>query len=144
MKYDILKDKTLALFFTCGMSLKAWHDIGMIDREVAIYNALSKYLGHIYLFTYGDEEDLGFKSYLADNITVVPRKFFSNNLLYSVKLPFVHHRILKNTHILKTNQMFGSWSAVLARLIYRKKLVVRTGYTWSTFPPGRTPQAGRR
>jgi len=64
-----LKGKTLALFFTAGISLKTWHDIEMIDREVAIYNELSKYFKHIYFFTYGDKEDLKFKSYLADNIT---------------------------------------------------------------------------
>ena len=45
---SILRDKNLALFFTTGVSLKLWHEIGMIDREVAIYNELSKYFKHIY------------------------------------------------------------------------------------------------
>ena len=71
MSYQMLKDKTLALFFTTGVSLKLWHDIGMIDREVAIYNELSKYFRQIYFFTYG-QEDLKFKDYLASNIVVVP------------------------------------------------------------------------
>lgn len=130
MKYQVLKDKTLALFFTAGVSLKLWHEIGMIDREVAIYNELSKYFKQIYFFTYGGE-DLKFKNYLANNITVVPKRYIANNLLYSFMLPFIHYKILKEADILKTNQMLGSWSAVLARLIYRKKLVVRTGYMWS-------------
>jgi len=130
-KYEMLKDKTLALFFTAGVSLKTWHEIGMIDREVAIYNELSKYFRHIYFFTYGTEEDLRFKDYLAHNITIIPKKYISNNLLYSFMIPLIHHKILKNVDILKTNQMSGSWSAALTKLIYRKKLVVRTGYTWS-------------
>ena len=144
MKYETLKDKTLALFFTCGMSLKTWHEVGMIDREVAVYNELSKYFRHIYFFTYGGEDDLRFKSYLADNITIVPRKCVSNSLLYSVMLPFVHRKILNRAHILKTNQMYGSWSAVLARLIYRKKLVVRTGYMWSIFSIRENPGSRKR
>jgi len=131
MNYGRLKDKTLALFFTAGVSLKTWHEIGMIDREVAIYNELSKYFRHIYFFTYGTEEDLRFKDYLAHNITIIPKKYISNNLLYSFMIPLIHHKILKNVDILKTNQMSGSWSAALTKLIYRKKLVVRTGYTWS-------------
>ena len=69
-----INDKSLALFFTAGASLKTWYDIGSIDREVAIYNALSKYFKHIYFFTYGGEEDLTFKKYLADNISIIPKK----------------------------------------------------------------------
>lgn len=130
MKYQVLKDKTLALFFTAGVSLRLWHEIGMIDREVALYNELSKYFKHIYFFTYGGE-DFKFKNYLANNITVVPKRYIANNLLYSFMLPIIHYKIFKKVDILKTNQMLGSWSAVLARLIYRKKLVVRTGYMWS-------------
>jgi len=127
-----LNTKTLALFFTAGVSLKTWHDIGMIDREVAIYNELSKkYFKHIYFFTYGDKEDLKFKSYLADNITIIPKKYISNSLLYSFMMPFIHHKILKDVDILKTNQMWGSWSAILAKLFYRKRLIVRTGYMLS-------------
>lgn len=130
-EHRILRDKTLALFFTTGISLKLWHEIGMIDREVAIYNELSQYFKHIYFFTYGGEEDLRFKDYLADNITIVTKKYISNNLLYSFLLPFIHRKILKKVDILKTNQMVGSWGAVLTKLIYKNKLVVRTGYMWS-------------
>ncbi|MFC2044513.1 glycosyltransferase family 4 protein [Chloroflexota bacterium] len=133
MKPDGLKDKTLALFFTCGISLKIWHDIGMIDREVALYKALSKNFNHIYLFTWGGQEDLRFQEYLANNITIVPKKYVTNSLLYSLALPFVHRKILKHVDIIKTNQMYGSWSAALAKLLYRNMLVVRTGYTWSLF-----------
>lgn len=128
-----LKYKSLALFFTVGVSLKTWHDIGMIDREVAIYNELSKYFKHIYFFTYGDKEDLKFKSYLANNITINPKKYISNSFLYSFMIPFINRKILKDVDILKTNQMWGSWSAVLTKLIYRKKIVVRTGYMLSIF-----------
>lgn len=144
-KHSILNDKTLALFFTTGVSLKLWHEIGMIDREVAIYNELSKHFKHIYFLTYGGEEDLGFKDYLAENITVVPQKYISGNLwysfLYSLLMPFIHFKVLKKVAILKTNQMSGSWAAVLAKLFYRKKLLVRTGYMLSIHFKKRNPQS---
>ena len=129
---DKLKDKTLVLFFTAGVSLKTWQDLGSIDREVAIYNELSKYFKHIYFFTYGGKEDLEFKKNLAENISIIPKKNISNTVLYSLLMPFIHYRILKDVDILKTNQMWGSWSAVLTKLIYSKKLVVRTGYMLSS------------
>ena len=144
MKYEALIDKTLAIFLTMGVSLKKWHDIGMIGREVALYNELSKYFRGIYFFTYGGDEDLEFTSYLADNIKVIPKKCISNNLLYSLLIPFIHQKILKNVNILKTNQMLGSWSAVLAKLIYRKRLVVRTGYMLSIHFAKRNPKSKRK
>lgn len=143
-EFEKLKDKTLALFFTCGVSLKTWHEMGMIDREVAIYNELSKYFKHIYFFTYGGKEDLKFGSYLDGNITIIPKTCISNDLLYSLTIPLIHRRILKDVDILKTNQMWGSWSAVLARLIYRKRLVVRTGYMLSIHFIKGNPKSRRR
>lgn len=147
----LLQDKALALFFTFRVSLKTWHDVGMIDREVSLYNKLSKYFTHIYFFTYGGREDLEFQSYLADNITIVPtpflyvskpsKIFFPFMLAYSFLLPLIHYRILKNIDILKTNQMKGSWTAVITKLLFRKKLVVRTGYTWSIFAKKSNPSS---
>jgi len=145
MKYEVLKNKTLALFFTCRVSLKTWHEIGMIEREVAIYNELSKYFRRIYFFTYGGDEDLEFGGYLADNIVIIPRKCISNNLLYSLLIPFIHWKVLKNVDILKTNQMWGSWSAVLVKLVHSgKKLVVRTGYILSINFAKRNPKSKKR
>ncbi len=143
-KKRTMQRKRMALFFTKGVSLKIWHDIGMIDREVAIYNELSKYFEQIYFFTYGGKEELKFKEYLADNITVIPKKCISNNLLYSLMIPFTHRKILKDVDILKTNQMRGSWSAVLTKLFHRKKLVVRTGYMLSISLVRENPKSWKR
>jgi glycosyltransferase involved in cell wall biosynthesis len=150
----ILKEKTLALFFTFGISLKTWHDIGIIEREVKLYNELSKYFKHIYFFTYGGKEDLKFRTHLSDNITIVPVPFLHNSLkdknfspfllVYSLLLPLIHYRILKNVGILKTNQMSGSWAAVIAKILHREKLVVRTGYTWSIFAYRINPESFKR
>jgi len=143
-KKRTMQRKRIALFFTKGVSLKIWHDTGMIDREVAIYNRLSKYFKHIYFFTYGGKEELKFRDYLADNITIIPKKYISNNFLYSFITPFIHRKIFKDVDILKTNQMWGSWSAVLTKLIYRKKLVVRTGYMLSIHFMKRNPKSWKQ
>lgn len=143
-KKGTMRRKRMALFFTKGVSLKIWHDIGMIDREVAIYNELSKYFEQIYFFTYGGKEELKFKEYLADNITIIPKKCISNNILYSLMIPFTHRKILKDIDILKTNQMRGSWSAVLTKLFHGKKLVVRTGYMLSINLVRENPKSWKR
>ena len=130
-KKSILKDKELALFFTVGMSLKRWHELGMLNREVAIYNELSNHFKHIYFFTYGTNEDLKFKNYLADNISIIPKKIISNQFIYSFLMPIIHRKILKRVNFVKTNQMLGSWSAVFSKIINKNILIVRTGYVLS-------------
>lgn len=143
-KKRTVQRKSMALFFTKGGSLKIWHDIGMIDREIALYNELSKYFEQIYLFTYGGKQELKFKEYLADNITIIPKKYISNDFLYSFMIPSIHRKILKDVDILKTNQMWGSWSAVLTKLFHRKKLVVRTGYMLSINFVRENPKSWKR
>ncbi len=128
-----LKQKTLALFFTKGISLKDWDEAGNLNREIRLYNELAKYFSKICFFTYGSKEDLEYQKILAHNIKIYPNYWGIPSFLYSIFLPFLYKKELENCNILKTNQMSGSWSAVLARWIYGKKLIVRCGYEWLSF-----------
>lgn len=130
-KYKKLKNKNLALFFTAGISMDTWYEKGMINREIAIYNEMSLYFNKIYFLTYG-ENDLDYKDLLNDNIEIIPKKSI-NGIIYSFLLPFLNRKQLKKAHILKTNQMMGSWTAVLSKIFYNKKLVIRTGFIASLF-----------
>jgi len=121
----------LALFFTIGVSLKMWDEFGLLDREIKPYNKLADFFDKIYFITYGDKEDLKYKDLLAKNIIILPKKINLPNKIYSLLIPFFYWQELKNTDILKTNQMAGSWAAVLAKIIFKKKLIVRCGYQWS-------------
>lgn len=122
----------LGLFFTTGVSLKTWEKVGIIDREIRPYQELAKYFDEILLFTYGDKDDLKYKNLLLGNINILPKKKNIPNLIYSLLLPFLYRKELKKIDVLKTNQMIGSWSAVIAKMFFKKKLVVRQGYQWST------------
>ena len=134
----------LALFFTRGMSLKTWVDTGLLDREKLIYEEHLR-LGHVekvYWLTYGCQDleiakQLRIEDRLHPGIEVVPMpEIFESKigmLTYSVFMPFLQKICLKKADIFKTNQMEGSWSAVLAKFFYHKPLMVRTGYTLSYF-----------
>lgn len=124
----------IILFFTYGVSLKLWHDAGMLDRELLIYKKLVKNGHKITFFTYGGGEDLQFKKSLGD-IAVVPvytrvKRFDSRILrfLLSFTFPFIFKDLFKSADIFKTNQMLGSWVPVIGKILYRKKLVIRCGY----------------
>lgn len=128
----ILSDKKLVLFFTAGMSLKKWSDGGMLSREVRIYNELAKHFDKIYFLSYGGEEESEYKNLLAPNIELLQNKRRINLFIYSFIAPLIHGKAMKNADILKTNQMLGSWTAVIAKLFFRKKLVLRQGYQYSS------------
>ena len=123
------KDKKLALFFSAGISLKDWEDIGHIDREVRFYNDLSNNFEEIYFLTYG-KDDLALKHRVSDKVKILHKKNSVPNLLYYVLLPFIYRKELKDSDIFKTNQMSASLPAIIAKVIYRKKLIVRCGYEW--------------
>ncbi|WP_158413957.1 glycosyltransferase family 4 protein [Halorubrum sp. GN11_10-6_MGM] len=124
---------TLALFFTFGVSMRMWDEDGIMDRELALYKRLSETVDHIYLFTYGDERDTDYADQLPDNVTVVPKKSVSNSLLYSFLCPVIHRDIFRDIDIVKTNQMLGSWTAIIASVLFSIPLVVRTGYILTKF-----------
>jgi glycosyltransferase involved in cell wall biosynthesis len=125
-----IKGKNLALFFTRKVSLSMWHEVGMLPREIRTYVELSHAYKTIFFFTYGTKKDMQFANNLPQNIHIVCRPRYIPVTLYSILLPIIHRSVLHTVHILKTNQMDGSWSAVIAKKMYGGKLVVRSGYEW--------------
>ncbi len=129
----------LALFFTRGVSLKLWLDTGLFDREKQLYEQHLRggYLEKVYWLTYGRDDakmavELKATGRLHPDIIVLPMpRLFCSALLYSFLMPVIHFARLRSCDIFKTNQMDGSWTAVFAKWLYRKPLIVRSGYTWS-------------
>jgi len=128
-----MKNKKLALFFTAGVSLKIWQQTGSLDREIKPYIHLAKYFKQIYFLSYGNKSELKYQNLLPTNITILPNKWPIPSKIYSFLLPFLYRRELKETDFYKTNQMSGSWSAVIAKWFYKKKLIVRCGYELLSF-----------
>ena len=134
----------LALFFTRGVSLEMWLDTGIFDREKMIYEVhLNKgSLKKVYWLTYGINdasiaEQLKSEERLHHNIVIIPMPLFFKGkwgqLIYSFFLGMIHYKCLKKVHLFKTNQMDGSWSAVISKFLHKKPLIVRTGYVLSVF-----------
>lgn len=136
----------LALFFSYGMSAAEWKARGLLDREKLIYEKLleNNTADRIYWLTYGPD-DKSIEHELNNGIEIVPMpRLLSSNigkLFYSFFLPVLQRGVIKHADILKTNQMHGSWAAVIAKILFTKKLVVRTGYTWSLFIEKRNPRS---
>lgn len=138
------KLKTLGVFFTRGVSLVQWVEAGIYDREVAIYRRHldNGTFARILWFTYGEGDHVAAESLILQDrlpagLTVVPAPRWLRycgrgaSAVYSLVLPFVKARELKQCDVLKTNQMEGAVAAVIAARMYRRPLYIRTGYTLS-------------
>ncbi|MBN1788081.1 MAG: glycosyltransferase family 4 protein [Sedimentisphaerales bacterium] len=119
----------LALFFTFGLSLKQWLDTGLFGREKLLYEKLlhKQVLSKVLWITYGTED-----SKIAEQLKQEGKLHADIEV---IKIPGLFGVPLKNflqkVDVLMTNQMSGSWSAVLAKKTAKKPLIIRTGYTWS-------------
>lgn len=136
-------DFTLALFFTRNISLQDWLDSGLFEREKFLYEALLNkgYIKKIYWFTYGSQDKQIAQSLISQGrlhpaieICPMPVLFQSHKIfinLYSFLLPLIWYRLFRKIDVLKTNQMDGSWSALIANFTFNKPLLLRTGFTLS-------------
>ena len=129
------------LFFSYGVSLKDWESSGLFEREVKFYKYIqSKKNIDVTFVTYGDKSDLKYQEEI-ENIEIIPiyelYKKHKNNIqriIYSLIIGFKLRRQLSyRKSNIKTNQLWGSWVAIIYSLFTNNNLIIRTGYDLLTF-----------
>jgi glycosyltransferase involved in cell wall biosynthesis len=132
-------DRTLTVFFTFGMSLEGWARAGLLPREVKLYRKLQREGMNVQLVTYGDSKDRQWETEL-DGVSVIPvyehisrPQTILGELVKSFLIPWAIEKYLSRSDLFKTNQMMGAWVAVIAKLRYRKPLLLRCGFEMSEF-----------
>lgn len=141
---SLKKNDSLALFFTRGISLDTWVSKGMFFREKLVYekHLESKVLKSIYWITYGPNDRTLLQKLIQSNqinsgidILEMPKIFDSyfGNIIYSLVSPWIHRKKLKECSIFKSNQMDGSWAALIASKICKGKSIIRSGYSRSRY-----------
>ena len=130
---SIWRDGKLVLFMTYGMSLRDWDKSGTLLRELRLYIELAKHLETIYIVTYGDGRntiETQYKEQLPKNIIILYNNTALPNVLYTLFAPWIQRNVMKNADYFKSNQMAGSWTAVIAKILFKKRLIIRQGYPW--------------
>ncbi|MBA7489479.1 D-inositol-3-phosphate glycosyltransferase [subsurface metagenome] len=127
-----LSDITLTLFFTGGVGLKTWAQVGNLNREITIYRRLVEYLKTVNFVTYGGRADYRYAHSLG-NISLYPISWRGSMLIKLVYLLIRHWPMLMRSDILKTNQIRGSEIPIWLKKHSGKKLIVRCGYLYSLF-----------
>lgn len=125
----------LLLTFTYNVSLDVWYKSGVISREISLYKKLSEKNVKTIILTYGDHKDYNYVD-LLNGIQIIPIKTYiksKNRIMVFLKtflIPLKLKKVIRNVNIIKTNQIEGSWIAVIAKILYRKKIIIRGGYDW--------------
>ncbi len=125
----------ILITFTYGVSLEQWFTSGIIYRELELYKRLSQRNVNYSLLTYGDLKDLNYTPILGE-IKVIPvKKYITSKIshfkfLKSLILPIRLKHLFSRIDIIKTNQMQGNLIVCIAKLLFRKKLIVRCGWEW--------------
>jgi glycosyltransferase involved in cell wall biosynthesis/2-polyprenyl-3-methyl-5-hydroxy-6-metoxy-1,4-benzoquinol methylase len=123
---------SLALFFTRGMSLKEWARVGMLGREMALYQRLQAFGVEVTMVTYGGEDDPEYaRDYpgirVLSNAVGLPPEEYEN------AIERIHAASLRGIDVFKTNQTNGSDIALRVAKHFGRPLIARCGYMWSTF-----------
>ncbi len=124
---------------TFDVSLSSWQQTGIFEREIALYRRLAQRGVQVTLFSYGHRDDLAFEREIAP-VRVLPlwgaRRLPGGRILrrlWSLALPWRYRREFGSVSLLKTNQMFGAWVAVITKWLTRKPLLVRCGFDFHRF-----------
>lgn len=129
----------LVLFFTRGVSLRTWDEIGMFEREVALYRRLRPHLSAVTFVTYGDMRDARYADRL-DGIRVIcnrlrlpGRRWFLPQRLYVPFLCGLSPILFRGRTVIKSNQVRGADVALRAARLSGAKFIARCGYLPSDF-----------
>jgi glycosyltransferase involved in cell wall biosynthesis len=122
----------VAIFMTRGMSLAAWQEAGIFNREVALYERLQAAGVGVTFVTYGGAEDLRFAKRLA-GMTICCNHLGLPPRLYERFLFLIHGAALRKATVFKTNQTDGADIALRAAVLLRRPIVARCGYMLSDF-----------
>lgn len=143
----------VAVFFTWDVSLKIWADKGLLSREVLYYQRMAERGVKIIFVTWGDQDDLQIARThdLHENIEVIPvytllkpSGFKLLRFLQSFQAAFRLAPFVRRADVLKTNQMWGSWVAVVSKILSGKPLILRSGFELYRFSVLERQRALRR
>ena len=129
----------VAVFLTYNYSLQTWYNSGTLNRELEVYKQINNISNTKFTFyTYGGSEDSELIKDFPD-FDVVPmfKKLTTKGRLYkfvySLFIPMLYKKNIENEDILHQHQLLGSWVVIISKLLYGKKILIRTGYDMYEF-----------
>ncbi len=127
-----LADLHLIVYFTKGVSLRAWDEGGLFEREVALYRRLRPRLRALTFVTYGDRRDLAYRDRL-DGVEILCNADGLPATEYARRLASRPPADPNRPALLKSNQVWGAEIPLQAARRSGKPFLARCGYLFSDF-----------
>lgn len=125
--------KSIVLFFSYKVSLKIWNDLGMITRESKTWEIFGASFRKVMFITYGDNEEVKLRNRYFPGVHLFNNKWYLHPIIYSIFLPILIRKELLNADIYRVNQVSGAFPAIICKLLYGKRLIIRCGFQLSQF-----------
>ena len=131
----------ILVFFTYDVNLKVWIESGLLSREIEIYRRLHQRGHNIGFVTYGDESEFQLASNIDFSVQIFPlyltrkkkKNKFLNSLSTLLTVATLSKRKLRHFDVIKSNQLWGSWAALLCAALTRRPFILRSGYEYNKF-----------
>jgi len=121
----------LALFFTRGMSLAAWDQGGLLERELAVYRRLHAGGIDVRLVSYGGRGELPYENGLG-GIRLTCNRWGLRPGWYEAAVERLCPAAWPGARVFKSNQVLGADIALRAAQRFGRRFVARCGYLYST------------
>ena len=130
----------VAVFFTWNYALTTWSESGTLSRELKFFQKIENENDVSFsFFTYGNTQDsklaVAYKLQEVHPIYSFAKYYKSKilRILSSIYLPIIIKEKIENVDLLFQNQLLGCWIPILIKKIYKKPLIIRTGYDMLDF-----------
>lgn len=130
----------VAVFFTWNYALTTWSESGTLSRELKFFQKIENENDVSFsFFTYGNTQDsklaVEYKLQEVHPIYSFAKYYKSKilRILSSIYLPIIIKEKIENVDLLFQNQLLGCWIPILIKKIYKKPLIIRTGYDMLDF-----------
>ena len=127
-----LIENRLILFFTRGVSLQTWSELGLLNREISLYRSLRPYMRSINFVTYGNAGDLRFAKQAGD-ISIICNRWGFKEGWYRYLLTRFYPLMWRGCTVVKSNQIRGAEVALEVSRRFGNKFIARCGYLHSDF-----------
>jgi len=132
----------LVLFIPLYLTFEKQRRFGLLVRNMAQYVKFMERneLKELCIFTYGVNDAATLVALQREGVFPIGFRVLTppwwlgskfGQILYSVIGPFLHRAELKKADVFKTQQVSGSWTALIAKILCNKPLLFRLGYPLS-------------
>ncbi|HPI91505.1 MAG TPA: glycosyltransferase [Deltaproteobacteria bacterium] len=129
---------TTLIALQAGMSMAEMDRLGLISRELAYFEALSRHIGPVAFITYGtdrkQEEQIASRYFPGSTIAwTLPARFgrIRYGLFFGSWLPPLSRRAFKGCAAVRSEQLSGAWAGVLVARRMGIPFILRCGYLFS-------------